>query len=388
MILPPNFTLLQVAPALETGGVEQTALDVAAAVFASGGRALVASSGGRLERALVDLGGEAVRMPVQSKNPLVVAANALRLKALIRREGVSLIHARSRAPAFSAQWAARAAGIPFVATYAGAYSAGSGLKRWYNGVMTRGDLVIANSNFTRDHLIAEHRVAPDKVVAIPRGIDLDAFDPAAVAPERVAALRRDWGLDARPVLLLAARLTRWKGHGLLLEALSRSRAAGGGDVTVVFAGDDQGRTGYRAELEAQVLRLGLSDRVRLVGHCADMPAAYLAADLAAAPSLQPEAFGRTAVEPQAMGRPVLAADHGATRETMVDGRTGWLVPPGDAAAWAGALDRALAAGPGAWRRMGDEGRVRVRALFSVEAMTRATLEAYVRLLASRASAAE
>jgi glycosyltransferase involved in cell wall biosynthesis len=387
MTLPPGFTLLQVVPALDTGGVERTALDVAAAVIAAGGRAIVASSGGRLEPDLVRRGAEVVRIPARSKNPFVIAANALTLKAIIARERVSLVHARSRAPAFSALWAARASGAPFVTTYAGIYNAGSPLKRWYNGVMARGDLVIANSAFTRAHVLAQHGTEPAKVVAIPRGIDLAAFDPAAVAPERVAALRAVWGLDVRPTLLLAGRLTRWKGHGLMLEALSLLDRRGIRGLQLIFAGDDQGRVGYRAELEAQIARRGLADRVRLIGHCDDMPAAYLAADLVVAPSLEPEAFGRTAVEPQAMGRPLLAADHGGARETVIDGETGWLVPPGDAAAWADALEQALAAGPHAWARMGEEGRVRARDLFSVAAMTRATLEAYARLLASKTSAA-
>lgn len=159
------------------------------------------------------------------------------------------------------------------------------------------------------------------------------------------------------------------------------------DFILVLAGDDQGRDAYRMELETAIAGAALGDQVRIVGHVSDMPAAYLAADLAAAPSLQPEAFGRTAVEPQAMGRPVLAADHGAARETVLPGETGWLVPPGDAEAWADALEAALAAGPHAWARMGEEGIARVRDRYSVDAMTRATLEAYTALLASRASAA-
>lgn len=380
MPLPPGFTLLQVVPALDAGGVEQTAVDVAAAVVAAGGRAIVASSGGRLEARLAEVGGELVRLPAQTKNPFFMLANAHALEALIRRERVSVVHARSRAPAFSALRAARRTGVPFVATYAGVYSARSALKRWYNGIMTRGDLVIANSAYTRAHLLAEHAVDPGKVIAIPRGIDLSAFDPAAVAPERVAELQRRWGFDGRATFLLAGRLTRWKGQALALEAAARLKAEGLDGPRLVLAGDDQGRTGYRAELEAAVARLGLSDRVLIAGHCDDMPAAYLACDVALAPSLRPEAFGRTAVEPQAMGRPVIAADHGAARETVLEGETGWLAAPGDPAAWAEAMAQAFAAGPAAWARMGEEGRARARDLYSVEAMTRATLEAYGRIL--------
>ncbi len=380
----PGFTLLQVTPELQAGGVERTTVDVAAAVVRAGGRALVASRGGRLEGELEAAGATLVRMPAHSKNPLTMAANAARLADLIRAEDVSLVHARSRAPAFSALWAARHTGRPFVATYAGVYNARSPLKRWYNAAMTRGDLVIANSAYTREHVIAEHAVDPAKVIAIPRGVDLARFEPDAVSTDRVAAVRAAWGLppeERRTVMLLAGRLTRWKGQRLLLDAAERLRPRGG--IVLIFAGDDQGRSGYRAELEGAIAAAGLTDAARVVGHCADMPAAYLAANLAAAPSMEPEAFGRTAVEPQAMARPVLAADHGGARETVADGETGWLVPPGDAGAWADALARALDTSPERRAAMGAAGRERVRRLFSVQAMTDATLAAYDRVLASR-----
>lgn len=376
-MLLPNFTLLQVIPELETGGAEQTTIDIAAAVVAAGGRALVATRGGRMIERLATVGGEFVRLPVQSKNPFVLASNARALEALVRTEGVNLIHARSRAPAFSALAAARRAGVPFVATYHGVYNARSPWKRWYNAVMTRGDLVIANSEYTRAHVLREHRVDPTRVVAIPRGVDLRRFDPDRVSPERVAALRTAWGLapdERRPVFLLAGRLTRWKGQSLAMDALRRS----GLDARLILVGDAQGRSDYLDELERKLDRP--DGKTGLVGHCADMPAAYLAADIALAPSLEAEAFGRTAVEPQVMGRPVLAADHGATAETVEDGVTGRRIPPGDAAAWAAALVEAAAWTPERRAAMGAAGRERARRLFSVERMTAATLAAYDRVL--------
>lgn len=374
--LPPNFTLLQVTPELDTGGVEQTTVDMARAVVQAGGRALVASRGGRMEAALAEAGGELVRLPVHSKNPFVLASNARRLQALIAAERVSLVHARSRAPAFSALAAARRSGAPFVATYHGVYNARSPLKRWYNAVMTRGDLVIANSEYTRAHVLAEHGVAPDRVVAIPRGVNLTRFDPDRVAGERVAALRSAWGLarsERRPVFLLAGRLTRWKGQAFAVEALRRS----GVDAVLILAGDAQGRQSYADELKSG------GDGVLIVGHCADMPAAYLAADIALAPSLDPEAFGRTAVEPQAMGRPILAADHGATAETVEHGVSGLRVRPGDDQAWAAALREAAAWTPERRAAIGAVGRERVRRLFSVERMAESTLAAYARVLDAR-----
>jgi glycosyltransferase involved in cell wall biosynthesis len=381
----PDFTLLQVVPALHTGGVEQTTLDVAAAVVRAGGRAIVASAGGRLEIGLVEGGGASVKMPLDSKNPLVMAANAGRLKRLIQKENVSLVHVRSRAPAFSAIRAARQAGVPVVTTYHGVYNAGSPIKRWYNGIMTRGDLTIANSEFTRAHLIGQHRVDPDRVVTIPRGVDLRKFSPDAVTPDRVATLRKAWQIapdEGRLIVLLAGRLTRWKGQTLLIEALAALRAkTGRDDILLVFAGDDQGRVDYRNEIEHLAADKGLGDAVRIVGHVGDMPAAYLVADAAAAPSLDPEAFGRTAVEPQAMGRPVMAADHGAVRETVADGETGWRVKPRDVGAWAAALNDLLDVGPDRRTAMGEAGRRRVQALYSLDRMTDLTLEAYRRVLA-------
>ena len=385
--LPPNFTLLQVVPELETGGAEQTTLDVASAVVRAGGRSLVATRGGRMTARLEADGGRLALMPVQSKNPLVMLGNAARLADLIRKEKVSLVHARSRAPAFSALWAAHATGTPFVATYHGIYNAKSGLKRWYNAVMTRGDLVIANSDYTRTHVLEQHDLAPDKIVTIPRGVDLERFDPAAVSDDRLAGLRAGWGIapdDARVKILLGGRLTRIKGHLTIIAAAARLKAEGRSDFLIIFAGDDQGRTDYRHELETAIADAGLTDEVALVGHCDDMPAAFLLCDLAILPTTVPESFGRTAVEPQAMGRPVIASSHGGATETVLDGKTGWLTPPGDVEAWAKALKQALEAGPDMLAAMGKLASNRARQLYSAEAMCSATMAAYERVLEAKA----
>ncbi|MES2341604.1 MAG: glycosyltransferase [Pseudomonadota bacterium] len=388
--LPPNFTLLQVVPELETGGAEQTTIDVANAVVRAGGKALVATRGGRMTARLEADGGRLAQMPVQSKNPLVMLGNAARLVDLIRKENVSLVHARSRAPAFSALWAAQVTGTPFVATYHGIYNAKSKLKRWYNAVMTRGDLVIANSDYTRDHVLEQHDLSPDRIVTIPRGVDLDLFNPALVAPERLDALRAAWGIaadDRRIKILLGGRLTRIKGHLTIIAAAARLKAQGRGDFLIIFAGDDQGRTDYREELEAAIGDAGLSAEIKLVGHCDDMPAAFLLCDLAILPTTVPESFGRTAVEPQAMGRPVIASAHGGATETVLDGKTGWLTPPGDVEAWADALALALDAGPGKLAKMGELASNRARQLYSAQAMCSATMAAYERVLEARAHGA-
>ena len=385
--VPADFTLLQVTPELETGGAEQTTIDIARAVVRAGGRALVASRGGRMAARLKADGGELFVLPAQSKNPLLIIGNAVRLSRIIREQNVSLIHARSRAPAISALIAARATGVPFIATYHGVYRATSAIKRAYNSVMTRGPVTIANSDYTRARVIAEHGIDPDRVIAIPRGVDLERFDPARVPPARIAALAAGWKIapgDRRVKILLAGRLTRWKGQQLLIDAAARLKAQGREDFLILLAGDDQGRGSYRAELDAAIRHAGLGDAVRIVGHCNDMPAAYLLADLACAPSLDPEPFGRTAVEPQLMGRPVLAADHGGARETVIAGETGWLVAPGDVEAWARALGAAIDAGPAARAAMGAAGQARARRLYSAQAMCEATLSIYASLLEGRA----
>ncbi len=382
--LPPGFTLLQIVPALDTGGAEQSVVDAAGAVVRAGGRALVASSGGRMVERLEAVGGEHVRMAAESKSPVTIAANAFRLAGVVRREKAHLLHVHSRAPAFSALWAARMTGRPVVASYHGAYAAQGGIKRWYNAVMTRADLTLANSAFTRAHVLEEHDIPADRVVTVPLGVDFDRFDPAAVAPERIRALEATWGLspnERRMRFLLAGRLARIKGHLTLFEAAWRLKAQGRSDMLLLFAGE--GRDDYRDEVLAAFAGAGMSDTVRLVGRCEDMPAAYLAADAVAAPSLVPETFGLTTVEAQAMGRPVLASALGAMPETVEDGRTGWLIPAGDGKAWAEALARAADLSPQTLVAMGQAGRVRAQALFSKEAAERALFSAYRRALGMR-----
>jgi glycosyltransferase involved in cell wall biosynthesis len=383
-ILPEDFTLLQVTPRLDAGGVEQATVDMAIAVSRAGRRSLVASHGGALEGALSDGGVKLIRLPVDSKNPAVMAACAARLARLIAREKVSLVHVRSRAPAFGARMAARAAGVPMIATYHGIYGAGSGLKRWYNAAMTRGDLTIANSAFTRAHIMAEHALAPGKVIVVPEGIDTTVFDPAAISRDRIDTVRKAWGVGAgrrRTVILLAARLTEWKGQRLAVEALGRLGERG--EAVLILAGAGEG-SDYAAAIEAAAAVAGMSDVVRLVGACRDMPAAFAVADLVIAPSTKAESFGRSVVEAGAMGRPVLASRLGGPAETVVHGQTGWLVAPGDTDAWTKAIAMALTTDAASRAAMGAAARARVERLYSLTAMCEATFEVYRRVLDARA----
>lgn len=382
-------TVLQVVPALDAGGAERTTVEIAFAIVQAGGRALVASRGGRLEGEIIESGGKVFHMPAHSKNPLTIAANRGRLIKLIRGERVDIVHVRSRAPAWSALWAARAAKVPLVATYHGAYEAKSALKRLYNSAMVRADLVIANSAFTASAIRAQYEVDASRLIVIPRGADLQRFDPASVSGQRVAAIAQNWGVNPEEGalrLLLPARLTPWKGHDTAIEAISRlaGGARGGGTgqrrkLQLIFAGDAQGRDDFASGLRRDIETRGVRDLIQLVGHCTDMAAAYAWSDAVLAPSTRPEAFGRVAAEAGAMGKPVIASDHGGAREVVVDGETGFLTPPGDVAALADAIEAIAVMTPPSRHAMGTRARERIASAFSIEAMQCATLDAYGRV---------
>jgi glycosyltransferase involved in cell wall biosynthesis len=382
-------TILQVIPQLDAGGAELSVVEIAGAVARAGGRALVLAEPGRLAADVNAAGGQVMPFPAATKNPLRLLANARRMARIAAREGVDLIHARSRAPAWSALIAARRIGVPFVTTFHGAYNESNRLKRLYNSVMARGDVVIANSRFTAGLIAARYATPPERIAVIHRGVDTAAFDPAAIAPARVAALRRSWGVaPERRVILHAARLTRWKGQGVLIDAAARLQARGRlQDAVVILAGDAQGRESYVKALQGQIARLDLQEHVRLVGHVADIAAACLAAHVTVVASTEPEAFGRTAIEAAAVACPVIATDLGAPPETVLaaptvteEEATGWLVPPGDAEALAERLAWALALSPSARAGIGDRARRRAVANFSARAMQQSTLAVYDRLL--------
>jgi len=376
--LPPGVVILQVLPALETGGVERGTLEMTAAIVAAGGQALVASRGGRGVTAIERAGGRHIALPLAKKSPLALWCNAARLAALIQAERVSVVHARSRAPAWSAWRACRRTGAHFVTTYHGAYGEDFPLKRLYNSVMARGERVIAISDFIARRIIARHHTDPARIRVIHRGVDPVMFDPEAVAPARLARLTAAWGLGAgRRVIMLPARLTAWKGHAVLIAALAR--LARPDTVAVFVGGDARGR--FASALRAKAAEAGVAGQVVFAGDCADMPAALLLADVVVSASTRPEAFGRVVIEAQAMARPVIATDHGGAVETIFPGETGWRVPPGDAGALARALARALDLDAAARAALGARARAAILARFTTRAMQDATLALYGELLA-------
>lgn len=386
-----GITILQVIPELETGGAERTTLEVGKAIIAAGGRSLVVSEGGPMVEELTRDGSRHIEMPVSSKNPWLIAANAQSLAQLIREEGVAIIHARSRAPAWSAFQAARKTGIRYVTTYHGIYRAKSSLKKLYNSVMARGDAVIANSAYTAEAVRQSYGgkkwfPEADHFITIPRGADLSRFDSAALTGERRAAALAAFGGEGVIRILLPGRLTGWKGQEVLLNAASRLQKRE--DVVpfrVVLIGSAQGRDDYELRLRTLAEELGISDQVHIHGHWDDMPAAYDWADVTVSASTRPEAFGRVAVESQAMGTPVIASAHGGALETVAEGETGWLVPPGDETALAEALLNFMHLRNDEKSSISAASRARAVSLFSTEAMTAATLCVYKRLIQGQGS---
>lgn len=375
--------VLQVLPSLQTGGAERGCVDIAAAVVEAGGTALVASSGGDMVRDLDRAGARHFNMPVHSKNPLRMRSNTRKLIKIIREFDVNIVHARSRAPAWSCRDACLKTGAHFVTTFHGTYNVTSGLKRRYNAIMTKGERVIAISRFIADHIMKEYETDPARLRVIHRGIDVERLDPAAVPAARIISLVEQWRLpDGIPVILMPGRLTRWKGQSVLIEALA---ALKGLKARCLFVGDDQGRTGYRQELMSLVKKRGLERIVHFVGHCNDMAAAYMLADVVVSASTDPEGFGRVMAEGQALGKPVIAADHGASGELIVQGETGWLVPPGDPAALAAALREVLELDTAQRENLAAKAIANVREKFSRTQMCASTLDVYEEILSDAAS---
>ena len=381
-------TILQVIPRLDTGGAELATIEITDAIVRAGGRALVATGGGRMADRVTAAGGALIILDAGSKNPLTMWRNAARLADIMARQGVDLLHARSRAPAWSALIAARRMRKPFVTTYHGAYGEKDPFKRLCNSVMARGDVVIANSQYTAGLIRARYATPLEKIAVIPRGVDLEEFDAARISPERRAKLRMQWGVSAdRRVILHAARLTGWKGQTLLIDAMARLAARGqAGNAVVVMAGDAQGREGYVRELQARAQGAGIADRIKLVGHVDDIAAAYATAHLTVVASIEPEAFGRAAAEALAVGCPVITTDLGAPPEIVLaepavtaDRITGWVVPP-RADGLADALLVALSLPEAARIAMGQRAVADMAARFTLLAMKQQTLMVYDRLL--------
>ncbi len=373
-----GYAVMQVVPALEAGGAERTTVEIALALVRAGYRAIVASEGGPMVREVERAGATHVTLPLTSKNPFVIRRNADLLAKAARETGTRLMHVRSRAPAWSVRRAARLVGVPWVSTFHGIYEHKSFLKRRYNSVMLAADMVIANSAFTAKHIHDVYGVGANRVSTIPRGIDLDRFDPDRVSAERVIALAQSWRLpDGVPVALLPARMVEGKGQATFVEALSLIPR---GEVIGLILAPAGGSPRFRQRLLALAEARGLGGYLRLIDGCRDMAAAYMLADVVVSPSIYPESFGRVVAEAQAMGRPVIASDNGAAGEILRAGETGWLTPPGDARALAAVIQSAVRLDPETRAAVAQAAHAHIAAHFDLETMCARTLHLYAGLM--------
>ncbi len=390
--MPEGLTVLQVIPRMRAGGAELGCLQIAEALVKAGNRAIVVSEGGQLVDGLRAVGAEHIEMPVAAKNPVTLALNARRLAALIRQENVAIIHARSRAPAWSALAAAKTTNIPFVTTYHSEYSERGRLKNAYNSVMARSDTVIAVSDYMAHLIRTRYHTPEERIAIIHRAFDPEKFDPATVTPERIAAVRQHLDADgSRPVLLLAGRITPRKAQHFLVDALGILKQRGIGDVVCVLAGEIE-KPEFKAALEAQAKKLGVGHMLRFPGHVRDMAAAYTITDISLNISEQ-EGLPRVAIEAQAMGVPMIVSDTGPGREVALtmpdvkaDAASGLRVPYADPKATADALQTMLAWSRDERKACGARGAAHVRARFTLEQLTRKTLAVYDTVLARRAGA--
>jgi glycosyltransferase involved in cell wall biosynthesis len=384
-------TILQIVNSLDAPDADRAAIDVAGALAEAGARPLVAAPAGRLVSELQAKGGVWLDFPSQSNNPIAMAINGRALRALMAREQVDLVHARSRPAGWVAYGATRSSKLPLVTSLHQISPGQSILKQRYNSVMAKGDMVIAGSKFAAAIISSIYPAATGRITLIRPGVDLKPFAPTAIDPARVQALRAAWQIapDER-IVLLVARPSVWKGHKVLIEAGRQLIESGMRDIKLVFIGE--GRGSAAREIDQAIKSAKLGDRVRKVGACADMPAALLAAAVVVVPSIEPEAFGRVAVEAQAVGTPVVVSDLGAVPETVLAPpdvepakRTGWRVSPSDPILLADAVRDALALGASGRDAMALRARKQVQERFAIERMTRETLDAYAMLLERHAA---
>lgn len=307
--------------------------------------------------------------------------NADKLAQFIRENGINIVHARSRAPAWSAYWAAKKAGVHYMTTFHGTYGLGPwGLKKLYNRVMTYGERVIAISEHIKRHILANYKISEDKIRLVHRCVNTEKFSPEAVTPERMINTVRDYNIpDDKKVLLLGGRITRWKGQHLLIEALSKVKNQ---NYYCIIAGDEQGREDYVKELKGLIAKYGLENRVAIFGKVLDMPALMMVSNVILSTAIEPEAFGRIAIEGQAMGKIVVASNHGGSLDSVIDGKTGRLFYNNNAASLAEAIDWALSLSEGEEEKIAKAAVKNVKDNFTKEIMCAKTIKVYEELMAS------
>ncbi|MGB1076726.1 MAG: glycosyltransferase family 4 protein [Bdellovibrionales bacterium] len=370
--------VMQIIPELGTGGAEQGCIDIADALVQAGARAIVVSNGGSRLHELARTGATHIDLPVHSKNPLVMWQNIRRIRRIINEHKVDIVHVRSRAPAWSALKACEGTNAHYMTTCHNPYNFHNSAKKFYNSAMTKGERVIAISHHVAQYMHEHYGLDERTMRLIPRGIPMDRFHPSLVTSERLVKLTKEWRIpEGKNIIMLPGRLTRWKGHSDLIEAISIIKRK---DVFGLIIGPDKGHTEYRTELENLIREKGLESSIRMVDQCNDMPAAYMLASVAVCPSTSPEGFGRVPVEAQAMGRPIVATNHGGAMETIIHGETGWLVPVNSPQRLAQAIEEALSLTPEQRALLATRAMHHVAENFTKDLMASRTLDVYAELL--------
>jgi len=332
-------TILQVVPALISGGVERGTLEIAKSIVASGNNSIVISAGGPMVESLIASGSEHINLNVASKNPFVIWQNAHKIAKVIRDQNVDIVHARSRAPAWSCYMASKATNIKLITTFHGIYNFKSYIKKFYNSVMTEGSSVIAVSNFVKKHIIDNYKVHPNKITVIHRGVNHNEFSKENLTENKLATFRAKYKIPAdTPVLLLPSRMTRWKGHMVLIDALEKIKHL---KFYCIMAGDLAKHPEYVARIKEKIHKYKIQSHIQLFGNEPDMIGLYGASDIVLSTSIEPEAFGRTIIEAQAMEKLVIATNIGGACETIQDGANGFHVNPNDSVELAQKIEHCL-----------------------------------------------
>ena len=380
-----NIKVLQVIPRLGYGGAETGCYDIAHYLPENNCKSFIVTSGGELTKFVDKQKVKLIRLPVHSKNPLLILINAVILIGIILFFNISIVHARSRAPAWSCLLAAKITKRKFVTTFHGTYNFSGKIKKFYNSVMVRSDLIIAGSNFIFSHIkenYSEFLEFKKKFLVIFRGINVDYFDPSTKLESDEKKLLKKWEINKeKKLILVPGRLTSWKGQELLIEAINLVKIELGYEAFhVVILGSDQGRDLYKKKLIRLTEQYRLTNQIKFIDHCKDMALAYYISDIIISPSIEPEAFGRVAVEAQSMERLIIASNIGGSNETIINDKTGFLFEAGDVKSLSKRIIQAIKMDESSIKLLGREGRKNVIQKFNVEKMCFSTYSEYKRLL--------
>ena len=380
-----DLKVLQVIPELGYGGAETGCFDVAHYLSENNCKSFIVTSGGELTKFIDKEKVKLIKLPVHSKNPLIILFNAIALTFVIFFYNISIVHARSRAPAWSCLLATKITGRKFATTFHGTYNFNGKIKKFYNSVMVKSNLIIAGSNFIFSHIkdnYSSYLGNKNKLLVIFRGINVDYFDPTTKTEAEEKKLLQSWEIENnKKIILLPGRLTYWKGQEFFLEAINLVNIQLGYEAFyVVILGSDQGRDLYKKKLIRLSEQYRMTKQVKFIDHCKDMALAYKVSDIIVSPSIEPEAFGRVAVEAQAMEKIIIASNIGGSNETVIDGKTGYLFESGDPKPLSEKILKVLNLDDTTLKAVGIEGRKNIVSKFNVEKMCFSTYSEYKKLI--------